>query len=149
MKFALVAAVALPAAGVTELPAMAGGQPALDDGAIIAIYNQVNSFDIETALLGQVMGHSPDVRALGKMVSSDHTGVRKAAHELAGKIGVELTLPAARMEAAKRAALIAPARPIASVPTGMPAGIWTMERSESSPLSALVSTGTPITGNGV
>jgi len=100
LKFALVAAVALPAAGVTELPAMAGGQPALDDGAIIAIYNQVNSFDIETALLGQVMGHSPDVRALGKMVSSDHTGVRKAAHELAGKIGVELTLPAARMEAA-------------------------------------------------
>ena len=33
----------------------------------------------------------------------------------------------ASTEAASSAALIAPERPIASVPTGMPAGIWTME----------------------
>jgi len=45
----------------------------LNDAAIMAIYDQVNRFDIETALLGQVMGHSPKVRALGKMVSGDHT----------------------------------------------------------------------------
>lgn len=101
LKLVLAASLALPIAGLAELPAKAGDQPALDDGTIIAIYNQVNSFDIETALIGQVMGHSPDVRALGKMVSSDHTGVRSAAHELAEKIGAELTLPAVRMEAAK------------------------------------------------
>ena len=33
----------------------------------------------------------------------------------------------ARMAAARSAALIAPERPMASVPTGTPAGIWTME----------------------
>src|SRR5690606_8418941 len=51
--------------------------------------------------------------------------------------------------AASRAALMAPALPIASVPTGTPAGICTMERSESCPDSALDSTGTPKTGKGV
>ena len=38
---------------------------------------------------------------------------------------------------------------MASVPTGTPAGIWTMESSESMPLSACDSTGTPNTGSGV
>ena len=36
---------------------------------------------------------------------------------------------------------------IASVPTGTPAGICTIESRESSPPSALVGTGTPNTGN--
>src|SRR6202035_643877 len=39
--------------------------------------------------------------------------------------------------AASKAALMAPGLPIASVPTGTPAGIWTMEYSESTPDSAL------------
>ena len=38
--------------------------------------------------------------------------------------------------AASRPALIAPARPIASVPTGTPAGIWTIDSRLSRPLSA-------------
>ena len=38
--------------------------------------------------------------------------------------------------AASSAALTAPALPMASVPTGMPAGIWTIESSESWPDSA-------------
>ncbi len=42
---------------------------------------------------------------------------------------------------------MAPAGPIASVPTGMPAGIWTIERRESTPRSMLDSTGTPNTGS--
>ena len=45
--------------------------------------------------------------------------------------------------------MIAPARPMASVATGTPAGIWTMDRSESTPRSAFDSTGTPRTGSGV
>lgn len=73
----------------------------LDDTAIMAIYDQVNSFDIETALIGEVKGHSPKVRALGKMVSGDHTGVRKAALALAFKVGVTPDLPASRTKAAK------------------------------------------------
>ena len=45
--------------------------------------------------------------------------------------------PRARIAAASSAALTAPARPIASVPTGTPAGICTIESSESIPFSAL------------
>ena len=54
-----------------------------------------------------------------------------------------------RMPAASSAALTAPARPIASVPTAIPAGIWTIESSESIPFSACDSTGTPRTGRTV
>ena len=45
--------------------------------------------------------------------------------------------------------MIAPDFPIAKVPTGMPAGICTIEYSESTPDSALDSTGTPNTGSSV
>ncbi|EXS71794.1 transcriptional regulator [Sphingobium sp. Ant17] len=55
----------------------------------------------------------------------------------------------ARMAAASSPALIAPGLPIASVATGMPPGIWTIESSESMPLSAFDSTGTPSTGSRV
>src|SRR2546425_574409 len=55
----------------------------------------------------------------------------------------------ARMAAARSAALTAPDLPMASVPTGMPLGICAMERSESSPLRAFDSTGTPRTGRTV
>lgn len=79
----------------------AGNAAGLTDAAIIAIYNQVNSFDIETALVGQVMGNSADVRAFGEMVSGDHTGVRSMAHALAGEINVVPDLPASRADAAK------------------------------------------------
>jgi hypothetical protein len=51
--------------------------------------------------------------------------------------------------AASNAALTAPALPIASVPTGMPAGICTIEYSESTPDSAFDSIGTPNTGSSV
>ena len=41
---------------------------------------------------------------------------------------------------------MAPAGPMASVPTGMPAGIWTMLSRLSMPESAWVWMGTPSTG---
>ena len=91
------AALALAAASI--LPAMAGG---LSDAQILAIYSQVNSFDIETAMLGELKGNSEDVRNIGRQVAHDHTGVRQAAHELAAKIGVEPVLPPARIEAARQ-----------------------------------------------
>src|SRR5690625_3472201 len=50
------------------------------------------------------------------------------------------------MEQASSAALRAPASPMPSVPTGTPAGICTMDSSESTPASADVRTGTPSTG---
>jgi hypothetical protein len=45
--------------------------------------------------------------------------------------------------------LIAPALPIDSVPTGTPAGICTIDKSESTPASVRLSTGTPSTGSKV
>ena len=45
--------------------------------------------------------------------------------------------------------MVAPGLPMAVVATGTPPGIWTMESSESSPLSASERTGTPITGSSV
>ena len=50
---------------------------------------------------------------------------------------------------ASKAALMAPALPIASVPTGMPAGICTIDNRLSCPDRALDSTGTPNTGRWV
>ena len=46
-------------------------------------------------------------------------------------------------------AFLAPASPIAKVATGMPPGIWTIDRSESRPFRCLEGTGTPSTGSGV
>ena len=56
---------------------------------------------------------------------------------------------APKIAAASNAELIAPALPIASVPTGMPPGICAIERSESKPFNAFDSTGTPSTGSTV
>src|SRR2546423_426201 len=53
----------------------------------------------------------------------------------------------ARMLAASKAAFVAPAVPIASVPTGTPAGICAIERRESIPCRACHCTGTPRTGS--
>ena len=53
----------------------------------------------------------------------------------------------ARMAAAASPALVAPATPMANVATGIPAGICTMDSSESRPLSAFDCTGTPSTGS--
>ncbi|HBR97757.1 MAG TPA: hypothetical protein DD979_10320 [Gammaproteobacteria bacterium] len=71
----------------------------LDDGAIIAIYNQVNTFDIETAGLGIAKGSSPQVVSLAEMVQRDHTQVRQMAAELANSLKVARTLPASRAAA--------------------------------------------------
>src|SRR4051812_37661494 len=51
----------------------------------------------------------------------------------------------AKMLIAMRAALMAPALPIATVPTGIPAGIWTIDNRESMPFKAWLSIGTPST----
>src|SRR5205085_4619718 len=55
----------------------------------------------------------------------------------------------ASMAAASSAALTAPALPMARVPTGIPAGIWTIDKRLSMPFRAWVSIGTPSTGSAV
>jgi putative membrane protein len=68
----------------------------LSDGEIIGIYNQVNSFDIETALLAMTKGSSEKVKKLAALVSTDHRGVRLKAAEL----GVKVILPVFRQVSA-------------------------------------------------
>src|SRR5229473_176669 len=48
---------------------------------------------------------------------------------------------------ANRAALVAPGFPIAKVPTGIPAGICTVDNNESNPFRASLFIGTPSTGS--
>ncbi|GMA20352.1 hypothetical protein GCM10025862_23730 [Arsenicicoccus piscis] len=57
------------------------------------------------------------------------------------------SVPAPMMRAASSPALRAP--PMETVATGTPAGIWTMDSSESMPSRYFSGTGTPITGSGV
>ena len=68
----------------------------MTDGEIIAIYNQVNTFDIETAGLALKCSKSEEVQALATMVQNDHTGVRQMAADLAKELGVPKSLPAGR-----------------------------------------------------
>src|SRR3569833_621743 len=68
----------------------------------------------------------------GSGVSSTVAGCRSRKDSSAPLISGYLL---ARMAAAQSAALVAPATPIASVATGVPAGIWTIDNSESMPPS--------------
>ena len=72
----------------------------LNDAQVLAVYIQVNSFDIDTALLGRAQGSSDTVRTLADHVASDHLGVRQAAYALGEKCNAHPTLPAERSSAA-------------------------------------------------
>lgn len=73
----------------------------LSDGEILAIYNQVNGFDIETGQLGSQRARHPALRALAAQVARDHSQVRDKANEVAKRNGIEARLPAAREQATR------------------------------------------------
>ncbi len=68
--------------------------PALDDPTIVAIFDNANSFDIETGKLAAKQGHSNEVRQFGAMLARDHAMVRQQGRDLAQKLGVTPTPPA-------------------------------------------------------
>ena len=70
------------------------------------------------------------------------TGRRLPRRTFLRGLGTAIALPALD---AMTPAFAAPAGPMATVATGMPFGICTVDKRESSPFSALV-TGTPMTG---
>lgn len=74
---------------------------ALTDAEILGTYIQVNSFDVETALLGRSQASSTAVRELATRVASDHLGVRQSAFELAVKCKVSPVLASGRVSAAQ------------------------------------------------
>lgn len=65
----------------------------LDDATILAIFDQANTADIVTGRLGAKYGASEDVRALGRMVATDHVAVQQMGRDLARKLGVMPTPP--------------------------------------------------------
>jgi putative membrane protein len=71
--------------------AFAGGK--LDDATILAIFDQANSVDIYTGRLGAKYGNSEEVRALGRMVATDHVAVQQMGRDLAKKLSIIPTPP--------------------------------------------------------
>lgn len=65
--------------------------PALDDPAIVGIFDAANGFDIATGSLAEKKGGSAKVKEFGAMLARDHQGVRQMGRDLAKKLGVTPT----------------------------------------------------------
>lgn len=71
--------------------AIAGGK--LDDATILAVFDQASAVDVYTGRLGAKYGHSEEVRALGRMVATDHVAVQQMGRDLAKKLNIVPTPP--------------------------------------------------------
>lgn len=89
-----------PAIPLITLGAAPAGADTLSDSQILGIYIQVNSFDVETALVARAQAESGSVRGLAAHVASDHAGVRRTAYGLAEKCHAPPALPSGRNAAA-------------------------------------------------
>ena len=96
----IVATACFAGLGLTAVSRAPVGGAALTDAEVLGVYIQVNSFDIETALLARAQATSPAVRALAAQVAKDHVGVRQAAYDLAATCKVSPSVPNARNSAA-------------------------------------------------
>jgi putative membrane protein len=74
-------------------PLSAQAKPALDDAAIASIFDLANTADIEMGDLAAKMGHSREVRDMGKNFAAAHTGVRQQGRDLAKQLGLTLMPP--------------------------------------------------------
>lgn len=90
-----VAGTAALAAAITiSAPVVrAASAQALNDPTIVAIFDAANTWDIESAKLGEKRGTTKEVRALAKMFVHDHESVRKQGRDLAKKLHVKPTPP--------------------------------------------------------
>jgi len=71
----------------------AHAQGKLDDPTIVAIFDAANTWDVETASLGEKKGTTKEIRDLGAMFARDHANVRQQGRDLAKKLGVTPTPP--------------------------------------------------------
>lgn len=86
MKPVQLASIALLAAVPFAVQAQGSGP---NDAQIAAIVVTANQVDIDAGKLAEARSHDKDVRAFGKMMVTDHTGVNKAAVELVSKLHVK------------------------------------------------------------
>jgi putative membrane protein len=70
-------------------PAAAAGEAALSDPQIAAIVLVANQVDIDAGKLAAKKSTNAEVKKLAERMVTDHTGVNKAAGELAGRLGVK------------------------------------------------------------
>ena len=66
-------------------------KPAIDDAAIVGIFDAANTWDMSTGSLAAKKASRADVKELGAMLARDHEAVRKQGRELATKLGVTPT----------------------------------------------------------
>lgn len=86
---------AVLAALVAFTPVRATAQKAsLDDPTIIAIFDDANTWDMETGAIAARKGSSKEVREFGAMLARDHEVVRQQGRDLVKKLGVRPTPPA-------------------------------------------------------
>jgi putative membrane protein len=85
---------------------VAAPAPALNDPTIVAIFDNANSFDIETGKLAAKRGHPNEVRQFGAMLARDHDMVRQQGRDLAKKLGVTPTPPAGDQSARDQGATL-------------------------------------------
>ena len=95
MRTAHVLSLVLALTPFVQGAARAGAAPTLDDAAVLATFDQVNGFDIETARLGAVRGSSEAVRSLAADVLRDHSMVLQMARDLAARVGISYRVPTA------------------------------------------------------
>ncbi len=80
--------------------------PALDDATVVAIFDNANTFDIETGKLAARRGQSNAVRQFGAMLARDHGRVRQEGRDLARKLGMTPTPPVGDQSARDQAATL-------------------------------------------
>ena len=109
MKYSRMALASMLGALVILSGRPAPAAPTLDDATILALFDQANQADILTGWIGAKHGASEDVRALGRMVASDHAAVQQMGRDLARKLNLVPALPdndASVAECAKTIALL-------------------------------------------
>jgi putative membrane protein len=84
----LIAAAAFLPAG---LLAQAKPAPAIDDAAIVGIFDIANTWDIATGSLAAQKATRQDVKDFGAMLARDHNNVQQQGRDLAGKLKVTPT----------------------------------------------------------
>jgi putative membrane protein len=86
MKQVPLALAAALFAVTTAVNAQSGGP---NDAQIAAIVVTANQVDIDAGKLAESKAMHKDVKAFGKMMVTDHTGVNKSAKDLVKKLGVK------------------------------------------------------------
>ena len=83
-----VSAIAIAAAGLLVLPVASMSADGVNDAQIASIVVTANQLDIDAGQLAASRATSEEVKTFARLMVTDHTGVNKAATDLATKLKV-------------------------------------------------------------